>query len=188
MADPTRLAGERPVLTTERLVLRRPREEDIPAIIAIAGDLRVSRQLARVPHPYGEADARFFLDEIVPRELVWALTLRSSDTFVGTAGLSVTDDQDTAELGYYLAPPHWGFGLATEAARAIIEYGFAIAGFVAVTAGHFEENPASGRVLRKLGFVETGRGERPCLATGTTAMSIEMRLDAPSRPIPGYRI
>jgi RimJ/RimL family protein N-acetyltransferase len=177
----TRFTGERPVLTSERLVLRRPRDEDAPAIIAIAGDLRVSRNLARIPHPYGEADARFFLDQIAPREFVWVLTLRSSAELVGMAGLSATDDPDTAELGYYLAPAHWGFGLATEAARAILRYGFDVAGFVAVTAGHFVENPASGRVLRKLGFVEIGRAERPCLATGLTAMSIEMRLDARSR-------
>ena len=84
-------------------------------------------------------------------------------------------------LGYYLAPTHWGFGLATEASRAILDYGFDVAGFASVTAGHFVKNPASGRVLGKLGFVETSRGERPCLATGLTMMSVEMHLGAADR-------
>ena len=110
MQDTTRFAGQRPVLTTERLVLRRPRDADIPAIIDIVGDLRVSRHLARIPHPYGEADARFFLDEIVPRELVWAVTLRSSGRLVGMAGLAPTDKREVAELGYYLDPARWGQG------------------------------------------------------------------------------
>lgn len=178
MEDTARFAGERPVLTTERLVLRRPQEADIAAIIDIVGDLRVSRQLARIPHPYGETDARFFLDEIVPHELVWALTLRSSAQLVGMAGLTPTDERDVAELGYYLAPAHWGQGLATEAARAILDYGFKAAGFASITAGHFAANPASARVLAKLGFVEIGRAERGCLATGLTELSVEMRLDA----------
>lgn len=181
MQGATRFTGERPVLTTQRLVLRRPQDDDISAIIDIVGDLRVSRQLARIPHPYGEVDARFFLDQIVPSEFVWALTLRTSAQLVGMAGLSATDHPDEAELGYYLAPAHWGFGLATEAGRAILDYGFDVAGFASVTAGHFAENPASGRVLSKLGFVETGRAERPCLATGLTMMSVEMHLGAGER-------
>lgn len=181
MADATSLGGERPVLTTERLVLRCPRDEDAPAIIDIAGDLEVARRLARVPHPYGEADARFFLEEIVPRELIWALTLRSSARLVGMAGLTPTDVTDVAELGYYLAPAHWGQGLATEATRAIVDFGFAVSGYTSIVASYFAGNPASGRVLRKLGFVETGRAEGRCLATGLTEPSVAMRLDAPSR-------
>ncbi|MBX3500201.1 MAG: GNAT family N-acetyltransferase [Alphaproteobacteria bacterium] len=177
MVDATRFAGERPVLTTGRLVLRQPSDGDIPAIIDIVGDLRVARQLARIPHPYGEADARFFLDEIVPRELVWALALRSSARLVGMAGLTPTDDGDVAELGYYLAPALWGRGLATEATGAILDYGFAVGGFTSITAGHFAGNPASARVLGKLGFVEIGRADRFCLATGLTEPSIELRLD-----------
>jgi len=181
MRGATRFTGERPDLATERLVLRQPQEADIPAIVGIVGDLSVARTLSRIPHPYGEADARFFLDQIVPRELVWALALRSSAQVVGMAGLSPTDDPDEAELGYYLAPAQWGRGLATEAARAIIGYGFGTAGFTSIVAGHFIENPTSGNVLRKLGFVETGRAERSCLATGLTVMSAELRLEGPGR-------
>lgn len=181
MQGKDRFTGERPDLTTQRLTLRRPQEGDIAAIVAIVGDLRVSRYLARIPHPYGEVDARFFLDEIVPRELVWALTSRSTGQLVGMAGLTPTDDPDEAELGYYLAPAQWGFGFATEACGAILDYAFDVAGFASVVAGHFAENPASGGVLRKLGFVEIGRAERGCLATGATVLSVEMRRDGSDR-------
>lgn len=177
MGDATLFAGQRPVLTTRRLVLRRPGEGDIPAIIDVAGDLRVSRTLARVPHPYGEADARYFLEQIEPRELVWALTLRSSARFIGMAGLSPTDHPGEAELGYYLGPEYWGVGFATEACRELLDHAFGVAGFAGITAGYFASNPSSGRVLGKLGFVEIGRAERSCLATGLTEPAIEMRLD-----------
>lgn len=153
----------------------------MPAIIDTVGDLRVSRNLARVPHPYTEVDARFFLDQIAPREIVWALTLRSTTRLIGMTGLSPTEDPDEAELGYYLAVAQWGQGLATEAGRAVLDYGFGVAGFTSIVAGYFAENPASGHVLRKLGFVETGRADRGCLATGRTEPSVELRLDASSR-------
>lgn len=182
MGNATRLAGERPVLTTERLVLRHPRDDDIPAIIAIAGDLDVARRLARIPHPYGEADARFFLDEVVPRELVWVLTARTPARVVGVAGLAPSEHGGVAELGYYLAPAYWGQGLATEAARAILDFGFGVAGYSSIVASYFVSNPASGRVLRKAGFVETGRAESRCLATGLVEPSVSMLLDVPTRP------
>ena len=62
--------ADRPVLHTDRLLLRRPDERDIPAIVDIAGDWEVARRLARMPHPYTISNARFFLDVVVPSELV----------------------------------------------------------------------------------------------------------------------
>jgi ribosomal-protein-alanine N-acetyltransferase len=169
---------DRPILETARLRLRRPDAGDIASIVAIAGDWYVARRLSRVPHPYGETDAHFFLDTIVPTEWTWAITLRASGDLIGMAGLTPQPAHDVAELGYYVARPQWGIGIATEAARAVVEYGFRAAGLARLTSGYFLDNPASGRVLRKLGFVEVGRSERHSLASGSTAPSVEMRLDA----------
>jgi RimJ/RimL family protein N-acetyltransferase len=166
-----------PVLETERLLLRRPDAGDIGAIAAIAGDWEVARRLARVPHPYGDEDARFFLDMIVPSEWVWAVTLRKAGGLVGMVGLTPEAGHHTAELGYYLDRRHWGIGIATEAARSVVDYGVRVLGLRCLTAGYFLDNPSSGRVLSKLGFVEVGRGERPCKAAGTTVPSVEMRLE-----------
>ncbi len=171
-----RALAERPELLTARLRLRRPGEADTAAIVAICGRREVAFRLGRVPHPYDEADARVFLDAIVPRELVWGIFERDGATLIGMIGLHrVADDPDTLELGYYLAPSHWDLGLMTEAGAAITAYGLALAGPGGLFAGYYADNPGSGRVLAKLGFVEEHRAERPCLASGLMHASIEMR-------------
>ncbi len=172
--------SDRPELVTDRLLLRRPNASDAAAIVRIVGDWEVARRLARVPHPYGPADATFFLEQVVPAEWVWAVTLKGSDELVGAVGLTPEEDADTAELGYWLARDHWGQGITTEAARAVLSYGFDMLGFPYITSGYFEKNPASGRVLEKLGFVQTGRTRRPCLAAGADVLSSEMRLSRPA--------
>ena len=157
---------ERPDLATERLSLRRPNDGDVDAIVGIVGDWDVARRFGRLPHPYGAADARFFLEHVVPNEWVWAVTLQGSDALVGTIGFTPEEGADTAELGYWLSPAFWGQGITTEAARAVVSYGFERLSLPVLMSGYFEDNPASGQVLRKLGFVETGRAMRPCLAAG----------------------
>jgi RimJ/RimL family protein N-acetyltransferase len=169
---------DRPVLETQRLLLRRPDARDIASIVAIVGDWEVARRLARVPHPYGETDAQFFLDVIVPNEWVWAITWRVSGELVGMVGLTPEAGQDAAELGYYVDRRYWGIGIATEAAKSVLDYGIHVLGLRRLTSGYFLDNPSSGRVLSKLGFVEVGRAERSCLATGSIESSVEMRLDA----------
>jgi len=168
--------NDRPPIATDRLLLRRPVASDAPAIVAVVGDRRVADRLARVPHPYGSDDAAFFLQEVVPAEWVWAITIRGSDALVGAVGLTPAADGTTAELGYWLAPALWGRGIATEAARAVIRYGFDALRLPYLTSGWFESNPASGRVLAKLGFVETGRSMRSSLAAGRDVPSVEVRL------------
>ncbi|MGT2513136.1 GNAT family N-acetyltransferase [Sphingomonas panni] len=176
MSNPPAL-GNAPTIITERLVLRRPAERDLPAIAAIAGDWQVARRLARVPHPYGLEDAHFFLDHIVANEWVWALTLPEADMLFGTIGLLPNETGNAAELGYWLAPATWGKGFATEAATAVIAFAFDTLGVSYLTSGHAEDNPASGRVLAKLGFRETERRMQPCMAAGTEVPSIRMSLE-----------
>lgn len=167
---------DQPVLTTARLVLRRPDDGDLDAIVAICGDREVARRLAGVPHPYGPDDARFFLDTIVPNDLVWAITLRETAMLVGMIGLSPDHGGGAWELGYWIARDRWGQGIATEAGAAVVGYAMRDLWLASLGSGHFIDNPASGRVLEKLGFVETGRGERPCAALDAAQPSVEMRL------------
>ena len=166
----------RPDLFTERLTLRRPNDGDVDAIVSIVGNWEVARRLARAPHPYGSGDARFFLDHVVPAELVWAITMTGSDTLLGAIGLTPEADTGTAELGYWLSPAHWGRGMTTEAGRAVISFGFETLELPVLTSGYFQDNSASGQVLRKLGFVEVGRSMRPCLAIDGDVQSIEVQL------------
>jgi ribosomal-protein-alanine N-acetyltransferase len=163
-------------LFTPRLYLRGPVEADAESIIAIAGDWEVARRLARVPHPYTPEHFRFFMNSVVPNEPTWAIVRRQTDELIGVIGLAPNDDGLSGEVGYYIARPFWGQGFATEAAQAIIRVGFDVCRYVKLTSGYHADNPASGRVLEKLGFKSCGRSARPCLADGITKSSIDVEL------------
>ena len=151
-----------PVLRSTRFSLRKPVEKDVPAIVSIAGDWEVASRLARMPHPYCEENARFFLAEIVPNELVWAIVDRRSDQMVGVIGLAPCEHPPgSIELGYYVGRQHWGQGTATEAGAVVAALGIGLVGQRNLRSGYFVDNPASGRVLKKLGFVTVGTSERP---------------------------
>ena len=161
-------------LDTGRLHLRRPVEQDADAIISIVGDWEVARRLARAPHPYTRADLRFFLDHVVPNEPTWAILWRETSRLIGIMGLAPAPDGRSAELGYYIARDHWGRGIATEAALAITRFGFESFGYLKLTSGYHTDNPASGRVLAKLGFTIVGASTRPCLAEGKDKSAVEV--------------
>jgi RimJ/RimL family protein N-acetyltransferase len=168
--------GDGEELCTERLYLRPPAALDAAAIIAIVGDWEVARRLSRVPHPYTHADFGVFLEQVVVMEPTWAIFLRDTNELVGVIGLSPHQDGHSAELGYYIGSPHWGQGLATEAARAIVRLGVEDIGYARLTSGYHADNPASGRVLAKLGFKPIGNSNRPCLAEGKDKPSINVEL------------
>jgi RimJ/RimL family protein N-acetyltransferase len=173
---PTATLASRPELATQRLRLRRPADKDAANIINAVGDIDVARSLARIPVPYTAQDAAYFLSEIVPNEWVWAITLCDNDGLIGMVGLTPEEGAHTAELGYWLAKPYWARGIASEAARRVVEFGFDSLAMPYITADYFLSNPASGRVLRKLGFEETGETMRPCLALGENVRARQLRL------------
>ncbi|GAA4053283.1 GNAT family N-acetyltransferase [Parerythrobacter jejuensis] len=139
---------------TQRLLLRPTWPEDWQMLFAGIADQDVVHNLATAPWPYEEDDARAFAqreqDAYVPG---FAVTL-PGEGLIGGAGLGY-DEHDQVQLGYWIARDHWGKGYASEAARGVL----AIAGMIGhkrVVASHFVDNPASGRVLCKVGFSPTG--------------------------------
>lgn len=152
---------------TERLFLRPAFAEDSREIYAGICDAGVIAMLSSAPWPYRPADAEAFctrsIDPQVPRFVI-TLPGTKGAPIVGTVGFKLADDQ--LELGYWIARDHWGRGFATEAAHGALEVARSL-GHRRVLAGHYVDNPASGRVLRKLGFRETGE-VRPtfCRARG----------------------
>ena len=132
-------------ILTRRLHLRRPVEADASAIVAIAGDWEVARRLGRVPHPYTQEDFRVFMEHVVPSEQTWAIVVRRSDELVGVISLVPHGESRSAELGYYVGRSHWGQGLATEAAQAIVRMGLEDMGYAKLTSRYHADNPASGR-------------------------------------------
>jgi RimJ/RimL family protein N-acetyltransferase len=152
---------------SERLFLRPAFPEDAREIYEGICDAGVVQMLASVPWPYRLADAQEYCakphDARAPR---FAVTLPSvkGAPIVGVVGFH--PDGDGIGFGYWIARDHWGRGYATEAGRGALEVARAL-GHRRVSAGHYVDNPASGRVLRKLGFRETGE-VRPqfCQARG----------------------
>ena len=172
---------------TPRLLLRPGFPEDAPALAAAIGDEQVVRNLARVPWPYGLAEAQGFIalpgDPCLPSCLITERT-GSAPLLVGGCGLH-RRESGAVELGYWIAREHWGRGIATEAARAVVEIARALR-LRALEAGHFLDNPASGRVLEKLGFRPTGIvAPRLCLARGEQVPTrlYRLKLAAPRQRI-----
>ncbi|RZV33877.1 MAG: N-acetyltransferase [Sphingomonadaceae bacterium] len=167
---------------TQRLLLRPVWPEDWRILLVGIADEGVVRNLARAPWPYTEHDAQSFAASPVsdPRFPRFLLTLpgQQGSQLVGCCGID--GREGVVELGYWIARQFWGRGFATEGARAVLDIA-TVFGHERIVAGHYLDNPASGRVLRKLGFQPTGRTEqRDCLARGrpTEAAMYELRLQA----------
>lgn len=145
---------------SHRLLLRPIWPEDWQALLAGIADEGVVRNLARAPWPYRESDARAFVALPAGRLHPRFLITRARDAqVVGCIGIEPVADAEAVELGYWIARSFWGQGLATEAGAAVLSIA-ATLGHREVVASHFLDNPASGRVLRKLGFEPTGRVEQ----------------------------
>lgn len=167
---------ECPVLATERLVMRPPRESDIPSLVFLADNRHVAQMLARMPHPYGAAEARAFLAMTAGRRsgASYAITLAGTGTFVGCAGLNMTDRG--LELGYWIGEPYWKRGFATEAAHALVDLAFRSPAVQVLHASVRVINPASRRVIHKCGFQYAGQGMLNSIVAGQVPVE-RYRLD-----------
>ena len=163
-------------LETERLILRTPRPGDIAGMVVWLGDYNVSRNMARVPHPYGEEDAEMFVAGIrrEGRHYAFSIVRKSDGCFMGGTGLH--EDATGFEFGYWLGAPFWGQGYATEAAHRLVTFAFQDLGQATVHAGWFYDNPASGHVLAKLGARHNGSAMRESRARGMAILCHDMLL------------
>lgn len=147
----------KPTLETARLILRPYSEADIPDLLPLVGAPEIAATTLRITHPYTEQDARDFHQRAQEPDKIWlATTLRSDGRQIGGIGLRVEERHQHAELGYWIGVSYWGNGYATEAARAMVRYGFEELHLHRIFASHFGLNLASGRVLRKIGMQREG--------------------------------
>jgi RimJ/RimL family protein N-acetyltransferase len=148
---------DRPTFETLRLRLRPYAEADIEQLVPLIGAREVAAMTLRIPHPYTEEDARnFFASSACEDEVRLAITLRADGRLIGGIGLRIERQHLHAELGYWIGVPYWGNGYATEAARAMIRYGFEELKLHRIFASHFKNNPASRRILEKIGMHHEG--------------------------------
>jgi len=143
-------------IRSERLFLRPAWPEDWDELLALINDAGVVCNLATAPWPYTADDAHAFAarpqEKLLPH---FFITLPTADgaKLIGSVGLSRNGGD--IELGYWIGRGHWGQGYAAEAARAVLRLAVTL-GHRRIIASHFADNPASGRVLRKIGFRPTG--------------------------------
>ena len=150
-----------PELLTERLLLRPFRASDGPDVQRLAGAHEVADMTMTVPHPYPDGAAEAWIathakswDE--GTAATYAIIERTGGHLVGAVGLHIVRAHALAELGYWIGVPFWNRGYASESSRSLIELGFSALALHRIQARHFLRNPASGRVMQKLGMTLEG--------------------------------
>ena len=149
-------------METERILLRPWRESDAETLYKYASDPEVGPRAGWAPHQSVEESLKI-IRTVFNTGTMWAVEWKATSKAIGCVGylptsasnLQITDDQ--AEVGYWIARPYWGRGICTEAMRLVIDYCFRVKGFSVLWGDYFPENPASGKVMEKCGFVETGK-------------------------------
>jgi len=144
-------------LDTDRLLLRRFKQDDAPHIVTLAGNYDVAKMTLNIPHPYPADGATAFIER---SQLAWdkgerygfAIVLKDSDTFMGVIGIIPELQHLRAEVGYWIGKPFWGNGYVTEALKSVIEFGFKTIDLNRISASYRVDNPASGRVMEKAGM------------------------------------
>jgi RimJ/RimL family protein N-acetyltransferase len=157
---PDRSRSDCPVLLSQRLVLRKPHEEDIDALAHLANNANVATMVSRMPHPYTTADAADFVRRAKAGTIgkcVYAITKADNGAFLGCCGIEPHPDGKTAELGYWLGEPHWGKGYMTEAVKGLLEAAHSSGLYALIGARALEENAGSIKVLEKAGFKRIGK-------------------------------
>lgn len=151
-----------PTLDAGELVLRPMTIDDAPEVQRLAGDRAIAEMTLRIPHPYEDGMAEQWIathgESFDKGEgLVLGVTCKDGGALVGTVGLTDIAPRHQAELGYWIGVPWWNRGYCTRAALALLNYAFHELGLVRVHASHLARNPASGRVMRKIGMHHEGR-------------------------------
>ena len=153
---------EHPTIATARLSLRPWAPADVAALCQLAGRREIADTMISVPHPFTEEYASAWIASHADAwekglALHWAITLAASGTAVGAAELRAIDrEHHHGELSFWIGVPWWGQGLVTEAGQAVLRFGFGQLQLNRIYAFHMVRNPASGRVLAKLGLREEG--------------------------------
>ena len=151
-----------PTLRTERLILDAFHLLDAEATERMVGEYELARFTLNIPHPYPRGESLVWISghagEFERGEGVTFAVRLPDESLVGCVGVKVERRHDRGELGYWIGCPYWGGGYATEAARTCAAFAFERFDLHKLVAVRDPANPASGRVLEKIGM--TREGER----------------------------
>ena len=170
------------MMETDRILLRHWLESDAEALFRYASDPDVGPRAGWPPHKSVE-ESMEVIRTVFNTDTMWAVVWKETGEAIGCAGYLPASHSNLAigetecEVGYWIAHPYWGKGICTEALRLVIDYCFLEKGYTVLWGDYFPENPASGRVMEKCGFVDTGREELcPNLEVGSDRPVRIMRL------------
>lgn len=146
-------------MQTQRLVLRKITLEDAPRVQELVSVPEVAAGTIAIPYPYPDGGAEVWILSMIGHEKnslsrSWAIDFGKE--LVGAISLSVDEENMIAEIHYWLGVPYWGKGIMSEAGLAVVKYGFEELGLEKIYGRYFVSNPASGRVLQKIGMTYEG--------------------------------
>lgn len=170
-------------METERILLRPWREEDAEALYRHASDPAVGPRAGWSPHKSVD-ESRNIIRTLFANDHTWAIVQKESREPIGCICYYTPNESNIgigpndAEVGYWVARPYWNRGIATEALQLLIDYCFRQRGFRTLWADYFPGNQASGRMMQKCGFKDTGQlNHCSRLAIGSNRPVKVMRLD-----------
>jgi len=161
-----------PVIQTERLILRGFRMSDVPVLTALAGEFEIADTTLSIPHPYHDKDAEKWVSQQrkwykTGRAISFAIILKEKKVLIGAISMmDISTEHKRAELGYWIGKPFWNNGYATEASLELIKFGFKELRLNKIHAHHFSRNPASGKILLKIGMSHEGMLKQHILKWG----------------------
>jgi RimJ/RimL family protein N-acetyltransferase len=153
------------------LILRPFSIIDAKGVQRLAGDKKIASTTINIPHPYEDDLAENWIKThremyIDGASVTFAITLKESGELIGAISLMGIVENHLAELGYWIGVPYWNYGYCTEAGKEVIRYAFKDRGLNRIHSNYFSRNPASGRVLEKLGMTHEGTRKQHILKWG----------------------
>ena len=152
------------MLTTERLIIRPFKDSDYQRVYECCNDYEIVKMTLAMPWPYTEDNAKSWIQMTIDNAKVgksyeYAICWKvDPDNVIGCVALICgKGDAKRGELGYWVDKKLWGNGIATEATKALIDYGFENLGMRSIFARHYDINPASGKVMAKCGMKYVGK-------------------------------
>jgi len=149
------------MLQTKRLILRSPTLNDADRIEELASDYDIAKTTLNIPHPYPKGSAVEFINHVLDKEKegtikIYAVIKKELDALIGLINININPAHEHGELGYWIGKPYWGNGYGTEAARAVVDFGFTHLNLHKIFARASAQNPGSWRIMEKLGMIYEG--------------------------------
>jgi len=144
-------------IETRRLILRPLAIADAARVQTLAGNSQIAAMTENIPHPYEQGMAEIWINSLhagweAQNQAGFAFCLKENQDLIGCCGLNIVKKHKRASLGYWVGIDYWGNGYCTEAAAAVIEFGFSRLHLHRIEAQHLSKNPASGAVMKKIGM------------------------------------